>query len=44
MAVVRTLDPHEASIEIQIAPGCEDLISELLNSLEEEEGVFIGKK
>jgi hypothetical protein len=44
MAVVSTLDPHEASIEIQIAPGCEDLISELLNSLEEEEGVFIGKK
>ena len=41
MAVVRTLDPHEAKIEIMISPGCEDLVSELLASLVKDEGLSI---
>ncbi len=36
MAVVRTIDPHAASIEIMISPGCEDLVLELLDSIREE--------
>ena len=36
MAVVRTLDPHAAFIEITISPGCEDQVLELLDSLREE--------
>lgn len=41
MAVVTTLDPHEAYIEILISPGCEDLVFELLDSLTEEEGITL---
>jgi hypothetical protein len=41
MAVVRTIDPHEARIEVMIGPGCEDLVSELLYSLEKDEGLMI---
>ena len=36
MAVVSTLDPGNAYLEIRISPGCEQLISELLDSLREE--------
>jgi hypothetical protein len=36
MAVVRTLNPRAAFIEIMISPGCEDQILELLDSLREE--------
>ena len=36
MAVVSTLDPVKAYLEIRISPGCEQLISELLDSLREE--------
>jgi hypothetical protein len=51
MAVVRTVesgdpgshrkrgDPGEATIELLIAPGCEDLISRLIASLKEQEGI-----
>jgi hypothetical protein len=39
MAVVRTIDPHRALIEIRISPGCEDMVSELLDSLAREEGL-----
>lgn len=39
MAVVRTVDPGEATIELLIAPGCEDLISRLLAALREKEGI-----
>jgi hypothetical protein len=39
MAVVRTVDPREATIELLIAPGCEDLISKLLTALKEQEGI-----
>ncbi len=41
MAVVKTIDPHEARIEIMISPGCEDLISEVLDSLAKDEGLMI---
>jgi hypothetical protein len=41
MAVVRTLDPAEAVIEILIAPGCEGLISALLASMRKEEAIYL---
>ncbi|MBW2614912.1 MAG: DUF4911 domain-containing protein [Deltaproteobacteria bacterium] len=40
MAVVRTINPHPAFIEIMISPGCEDQVLQLLDSLREE-GVSI---
>ncbi len=39
MALVRTLDPHAALLEVCVAPGCEQDILSLARSLEEEEGV-----
>lgn len=36
MAVVRTINPNEAFIEIMISPGCESQVFELLDSLKEE--------
>jgi hypothetical protein len=39
MAVVRTVDPSEATIELLIAPGCEDLMSGLLTALREKEEI-----
>jgi hypothetical protein len=41
MAVVKTIDPYEALIELQISPGCETLVFELLNSLVEDESIQI---
>ena len=35
----RRVDPGEATIELLIAPGCEDLISRLLAALREKEGI-----
>jgi len=43
MAVVTTLDPYTALIEVSIAPGCEEIVFELLNSLKNEEGQRIEK-
>ncbi len=43
MAVVRTIDPHAAKIEIMISPGCEDLIDKLLESLNKKEGLAISE-
>jgi hypothetical protein len=37
MAVVSTLDPQKALIEILIAPGCEAMVMNLLDSLRREE-------
>lgn len=37
MAVVRTLDPHVALIEVMVSPGCESLFSVLLRALVDEE-------
>jgi len=39
MAVVRTLDPHKALIEVLIAPGCLDLVEQLVQDLVKREGV-----
>ncbi len=44
MAVVKTLDPRESYIEIQISPGCEDLVLELVDSLANEEGIYIEER
>ena len=41
MSVVRTIEPYEALIELQISPGCETLVFELLNSLVENESIQI---
>ena len=35
MAVMRTVNPQEAIIEIMISPGCKTLILELIHSLRE---------
>lgn len=44
MAVVSTLDPHAAYVEIRVSPGCENMISELFASLSEEEGLCLTEK
>lgn len=41
MSMVRTIDPYKALIELQISPGCETLIHELLNALVEQESIQI---
>jgi len=41
MAVVRTIDPHRALIEIQVSPGCENYIFDLLTDLVHNEGINI---
>jgi len=44
MAVVSTLDPTQAYLEIRISPGCEQLVSELLDSLKEDEDLYLVEK
>lgn len=39
MAIVKTIDPHRAIVELRISPGCESLIFELLDSLNKNEGI-----
>jgi len=39
MAIVSTIDPSDAIIEIKIAPGCESIINELVHSLRVDEGI-----
>jgi hypothetical protein len=41
MAVVRTIDPQRAVIELMIAPGCRDLVMDLLVDLKNEENIKI---
>lgn len=41
IALVSTLDPALASVEIQIAPGCESIVTDLLKYMAKEEGVDI---
>lgn len=41
MAVVRTVDPGQATIELLIAPGCEDLVSSLIAALRDGEGMSL---
>ena len=41
MALVKTIDPYAALIELQISPGCETLVFELLDSLAKVESIPI---
>ncbi len=43
MAMVTTLDPYAAWIEVSISPGCEETVLELLASLKYDEGLHIQK-
>ena len=36
MAVVRTVDPHEAVVELMVAPGWEKDVDEVLGGLRKE--------
>ncbi len=39
MAIVSTINPVEAVIELKIAPGCEYIVNELVHSLRVDEGI-----
>jgi hypothetical protein len=41
MAVVRTLDPKRAVIEVMTAPACDDMVLDLLHHLVEKEHMEI---
>ena len=41
MALVSTIDPHLALIEVSMAPGCETLVLELMDALRNDEGLNI---
>ena len=43
MALVSTIDPHLALIEVSVAPGCERLVLELMDALRKDEGLNIMK-
>ena len=36
MAVVRTRDPYEATVELMVAPGCEKDVEDILKGLHQE--------
>lgn len=44
IAVVRTLDPYTALIEVSIAPGCESIIERLVEDLRTREGLILEAK
>jgi hypothetical protein len=39
MAVVRTIDPHTAKIEVTVAPGCDALVDQLIENLRKSEEI-----
>jgi hypothetical protein len=39
MAFMKTIDPYNALIELEISPGCEDLLFELLDHLRVYENI-----
>ncbi len=41
MALVSTIDPHLALIEVSMAPGCEKWVNALMDSLRTDEGLCI---
>jgi hypothetical protein len=43
MAVVSTLDPKQGILHIQVAPGCEDILDDLISHLSENEKIPIRK-
>jgi hypothetical protein len=40
-AVVSTLDPGRAVIELRVSPGCEGLVLEILSALRTSEGLLL---
>ena len=44
IAVVKTLDPYSAVIEMRISPGCEEWVSELVDYLIQGEGIYLAEK
>jgi hypothetical protein len=43
MVAVRTIDPGAALIELQMAPGCEDFVFEVIKHLVEMENISMGQ-
>jgi len=41
MAFLKTIDPYKALIELEISPGCEELVFELLDHLRSHEHIRI---
>ena len=41
MALVTTIDPQKAIIELKISPGCEGMVLELMEALRRDEGLKI---
>ena len=41
MALVSTIDSALAYVEIRIAPGCEGIVTELIDHLAREEGIGV---
>lgn len=41
MALVSTIDRHNAVIEVKISPGCEGMVLELVETLRRDEGLKI---
>ncbi len=40
IAMLKTIDPYKAIIELQISPGCEDIVIKLLDALKEQEAII----
>lgn len=41
LAVVSTLDPKQGTLHIQVAPGCEDILDELISYMSKHEKIPI---
>lgn len=41
MAFLKTIDPHQASIELEVSPGCEAFVFELIDNLRKHEHIKI---
>lgn len=41
MAIMRTIDPMNGTVEISIAPGCREEIVSLINYLKEEGSIHL---
>jgi hypothetical protein len=43
IAFLKTIDPGQAIIEIEISPGCDQYVNELFESLRKHENMYIEK-
>lgn len=43
MAFLKTIDPFQALIELEVSPGCEALVFELIDSLRKNEHIKIAQ-